>query len=98
MRHHFANYLDVPVDNITGNHDLSHKLQLSYNDVFKDGPNGPIQKCMKEVFEIMSMDKNGKAGLIFHNVAQDLGHTVLTNKSFQETRLVSATLQGLNTF
>lgn len=95
LRKHFANYLDISVDDISGNHDLSHNMQLSYSDIFKDGPNHVL---IKEVFDIMSAHKYGKAGVLFNNAARDLGHAVLTNKAFQETRFVAATLRGLNTF
>ena len=98
LRHQFAKYLDISVEDITGNHDLSHNMQLSYSDIFKDGSDGPNNSLIKEVFNIMSLHKYGKAGVLFNNAASDLGHVVLTNKCFQETRFVAATLRGLNTF
>ena len=73
-------------------------MQLSYSDIFKDGSDGPNNSLIKEVFNIMSLHKYGKAGVLFNNAASDLGHVVLTNKCFQETRFVAATLRGLNTF
>ena len=53
---HFAELLGLERGDITGNHDMSHNLQLVYSDVFKHDRTGDkkIKKIIKEIFEVMA--------------------------------------------
>ena len=80
---------------ITGNIDGAHNLQSTWGDVIKDSPS--IMSTINILFDAMKLFHLGKAGTIFLERAQEMEHLVLTNKSHQTTRFVSATLRGATT-
>ena len=97
---HFSELLGLESGDVTGNHDMSHNLQLVYSDVFKHEKKGDkkIKKVLNEVFEIMSNYNSGEGGTVFHEFAMRMHRAVLTNKSRQETRFVRSDLRGLQSY
>ena len=93
----FSELLGLEKGDITGNHDMSHNLQLVYSDVFKHDKTGDkqIKKLLKEVFEIMANYNSGEGGTVFHEFAMRMNRAVLTNKGRQETRFSRSDLRGL---
>ena len=81
-------FLRVNDENISGNWDFAHKLQLVFHDVFKQ--RSWIMEKLKPYFAIMKSMNNGKASTLFQEVAEDLEYIVLTNKTLQTTRFVRA--------
>ena len=53
---------------------------------------------IKLMFTDMSEFRLGKASTLFHSMARELGHMVLTNKNNQETRFIRATARAEKTF
>ena len=53
---------------------------------------------IKFMFTAMSEFRLGKASTLFHSMARELGHMVLTNKKNQETRFIRATTRAEKTF
>ena len=49
---------------------------------------------IKLMFTAMSEFRLGKASTLFHSMARELGHMVLTNKNNQETRFIRATARA----
>ena len=81
-------FLRVNDENISGNWDFAHKLQLVFHDVFKQ--RSWIMEKLKPYFAIMKSMNNGKASTLFQEVAEDLEYIVLTNKTLQTTHFVRA--------
>ena len=96
LKDHFADFVGVDRGDITGSHDMSHNMQLAYDDVFKKDTT--VERITKEVYTIMDDFRVGKAGTIFKQVADDMGHSVLTNKGRQQTRFVRSDLRGFQTY
>ena len=97
---HFAELLGLERGDITGNHDMSHNLQLVYSDVFKHDRTGDkkIKKIIKEIFEVMAHYNSGEGGTLFHETAMKMNRTVLSNKKKEETRFVRSDLRGLQSY
>ena len=68
-------------------------MQLVWSDLLKD--NDWILKLTNIYFDAMAERNTGKASTHFQERAEELGHIVLTNKSYQKTRFVRALLRGL---
>ena len=68
-------------------------MQLVWADVLKN--NEWITSLMDIYFDAMGDRNTGKASTHFQERAEELGHIVLTNKSYQKTRFVRALLRGL---
>ena len=68
-------------------------MQLVWADVLKT--NKWITKLMDVYFDAMAARNIGKASTHFHERAEDLGHIVLTNKTYQKTRFVRSLVRGL---
>ena len=92
---HFAKLLGLHPGDVTGNWDLSHLMQLAYNDLIKANSQPFFKKLIDDVFDLMSDFNSGKASLIFKECAETLHYSVLTNKSNQTTRFVRALLRGI---
>ena len=100
LSNNFAEVLGLEPGDISGNHDMSHNLQLVYSDVFKHEKNGDkkIQAITSDVYSIMSDYNIGQAGSIFMETAEEMNHVVLSNKSRQKTRFVRSDMRGLQTY
>ena len=96
----FAELLGLEKGDITGNHDMSHNLQLVFSDVFKHDRTGDkkVKKLTQEIFEIMADYNSGEGGTVFHETAMRMNRTVLTNKTRQETRFVRSDLRGIQSY
>ena len=96
----YAELLGLQRGDITGNHDMSHNLQLVFSDVFKHDKTGDkgMKKLSKELFDIMTDYNNGPGGSAFHEAALRLNHVVYSNKSRQETRFVRSDLTGFQSY
>ena len=94
---HVAEVLGVEKKSLTGHWDMGHKLQLVYNDVFsKDKTFISDEKSM---FDLMSEVKKYKEGMRFNELAEELGHAVLTPQGRrQNTRWVRSMLRCLEAF
>ena len=96
MKKHFADFLGTDDDTITGQHDLAHNMQLAYSDIFNEKVG--CGKLIQDAFKVMSNYHSGKGSLVFLEAAAELDNVVLTNKSYQTTRFVMATLRGKSTY
>ena len=67
---------------------MGHLLQLVYGDTYKK--NKDIRELNQKMYRIMSDWKSGLSGVRFQEIAEDLNHAILTNKSQQETRWARA--------
>ena len=67
-------------------------MQLVFGDLLKKVP--WILKNIKVYFSAMQSMHCGKAQTKFIEKAAELGHTVLTNKKFQQTRFVRSLQRG----
>ena len=78
----FCEVLILEEGDVTGNHDMSHNLQLVYSDVFKHDTTGDkkIEKIVQHVYAVMSDYNTGQAGSIFMEAASKMNRVVLTNK------------------
>ena len=96
----FAEVLGLEAGDVTGNHDMSHNLQLVYSDVFQHDRTGDktMKKITKEVYSVMSDYNTGQAGSIFMEAAGQMNHAVLKNQSRQKTRFVRSDLRGLQAY
>ena len=96
----YAELLRLQRGDITGNHDMSHNLQLVFSDVFKHDKTGDkeMKKLSKEVFDVMTEYNNGPGGSAFHEAALRLNHVVYSNKSRQETRFDRSDLRGFQSY
>lgn len=90
---HVAEELNLEPGDITGQWDIAHNLQLIWADSLKTNPE--VQKTVKLIFDFMKDYNTGKSAQWFKEVAEELHYAVLTNKQYQETRFVRATLRGL---
>ena len=68
-------------------------MQLVWADVLKN--NEWITKLMDVYFDAMGDRNTGKASTHFQERAEELGHIVLTNKTYQKTRFVRSLVRGL---
>ena len=70
---YFAELLGLEKGDVSGNHDMSHNLQLVFSDVFKHDKTGDkkIKKLTQEVFEIMADYNSGEGGTVFHENEPD---------------------------
>ena len=68
-------------------------MQLVWADVLKK--NEWITDLMDVYFDAMADRNTGKASTHFQERAEDLGHIVLTNKTYQKTRFVRSLVRGL---
>ena len=57
-----------------------------------------MTQAPKLMFTAMSEFRLGKASTLFHTMARELGHMVLTNKKNQETRFIRSTARAEKTF
>ena len=88
---------------VTGNWDMSHLMQLAYGDLLKKSKSGKksatyntfFANLVQEIFDLMSDFNSGKAALRFHEFAENLYYSVLSNKSNQTTRFVRSLLRGV---
>ena len=95
-----ARVLGLQPGDISGNHDMSHNLQLAYSDVFKHDRTGDakIKKIIDEVYSVMADYNTGQAGTVFQEAAMRMNHVVLVNKSRQKTRFVRSDMRGMQTY
>ena len=68
-------------------------MQWVWSDLLKQ--NYWILKLNNVYFDAMAERNTGKAATHFQERAEELGHIVLTNKTYQKTRFVRALLRGL---
>ena len=68
---------------VTGNHDMSHNLQLLYSDVFKHEKTGD-KKIIKDILESMAHHNSGEGGTVFHETAMRMSRTELRNKKKED--------------
>ena len=96
----FAEVLGLEEGDVTGNHDMSHNLQLVYSDVFKHDRTGDIKikKITEHVYKVMSDYNTRQAGSIFLEAASRMNRLVLTNKARQKTRFVRSDLRGMQAY
>lgn len=85
--------LNLPPGSITGDWDPSHLMQLIFSDTMKDHP--IIMKVMTILFNAMKEFNLGKASTHFEEVASELGHIVLKNKTYQTTRFVRSFVRAI---
>ena len=95
-----ARVLGLQPGDISGNHDMSHNLQLAYTDVFKHERTGDakIKKMIEEVYSVMADYNTGQAGTVFQEAAMNMNYVVLVNKSRQKTRFVRSDMRGMQTY
>jgi hypothetical protein len=93
LKKHFARWCGQDEDKFSGSWDLGHLLQLVYGDMYKK--NKDIQELNQKMYRIMSDWKIGLSGVRFQEIAEDLNHAILTNKSQQETRWARAEIRSL---
>ena len=95
-----AKVLDLEDGDMSGNHDMSHNLQLAYSDVFKHDRTGDpkIKRIIDEVYSVMADHNTGQARTIFQEAASHMNYAVLTNKSRQKTRFVRSDMRGMQTY
>ena len=96
----FGELLGLQPGEISGNHDMSHNLQLAYSDVFNHDRKGDkkMKKIINDVYSVMSDYNSGQAGSIFMEAAMKLNHVVLANKGRNKTRFVRSDFRGLQTY
>jgi hypothetical protein len=93
LKNHFAKWCGQDDDVFSGSWDLGHLLQLVYGDTYKK--NVDIQEFNQKMYRIMSDWKSGLSGVRFREIAEDLHHAILTNKSQQETRWARAEIRSI---
>lgn len=72
---------------------MGHLLQLVYGDVLlKDDD---VDRFNTLMYTHMTNHRSGQSGCYFKEVAMELNHAVLTNKSKQESRWVRSELRSL---
>ena len=98
LTEHFAVGIGLNSGDITGNWDMAHMMQLAYGDVIKCQDDKFLPDLISDLFSIMGDFNSGKASREFHEFAEELHYSVLTNKSNQTTRFVRALLRGIQSF
>lgn len=93
LKNHFAKWCGQDEGKFSGSWDLGHLLQLVYGDAYKE--NKDIQEFNQKMYRIMGDWKSGLSGVRFREIAEDLNHAVLTNKSQQETRWARAEIRSI---
>ena len=68
-------------------------MQLVWADILKQRK--WILTVTDTYFKVMQSKNTGKAATHFEERAEELGHIVVTNKTYQTTRFVRALLRGL---
>ena len=94
---HVEVFLNFPSGSISGSWDSGHKIQLVLGDVLlKDRA---YIADVRKMYKTMADFKDGKAGMLFKETADDLQHPVLTNKSTpQNTRWARSDMRAIETF
>ena len=90
-----ARELGLEDGDITGTWDVSHLLQIIWNDVLKEDKS--VLKMIDIYFKAMGNWRLGKQSIIFENRAKMLGNLVLKNKHYLTTRFVRSLMLGLRT-
>ena len=93
LKNKVASKLGLEPGSITGDWDSAHNMKLVWADILKQRK--WILNVTDTYFKVMQSKNTGKAATHFEERAEELGHIVLTNKTYQTTRFVRALLRGL---
>ena len=96
LTHFFAQEVGLQQKDISGQWDVSHNLQLIYNDVILKSLD--TKSILKFVFDSMSSYTCGKRATFFQETAQSLHNMVLKNQKSQQTRFVRSVLRAMHAF
>ena len=90
-------YLEISPDNITGQHDLGHNIQLIFGDgIEKDKK---VNQMLDHVYNFMEKHQYGKARSLFDEFCEENDFPALTNKGGrQKTRWVRADERNMYIF
>ena len=92
LRKHIIKELGLDEDDITGNWDYAHNMQLVWSDALNKKPF--CLKIIKVYYSAMKSMHCGKASTHFMEKAKDLENLVLTNQKVQTTRFVRSLQRG----
>ena len=93
LRQHFEEFLKLPPGSITGQHDLSHNLQLCYHQILnRHEAARELNEIIKEMYSVMKNLCSGKERTVFFEFVDKEDLEALKMQKYNETRFARSDL------